>query len=120
AAMDLARPEAIAVADEAGTILRSFFASEAFREIQTADEVHREVPFVIALDREVWSGQLDVLYRRGERWIVADSRSDRQARRGRPRRQAQVYSRAAQRALGLATAPEFRLIYLRTGRTVML
>ena len=78
------------------------------------------MPFVITLDGEVWSGQIDVLYRRGEHWIVADYKSDRQERPERHRQQADVYKRAAQRALGLATAPEFRLVYLRTGRGVTL
>ena len=120
AEMDLAHPERVAAAGEAGTILRSFFASEVFREIQTADEVHREVPFVITLDGEVWSGQIDLLYRRGERWIVADYKSDRDERPERHRLQADVYTRAAQRALHLAAPPEFRLIYLRTGRAIRL
>ena len=116
AEMDLSRPEALAVVDEAGRILCGFFASEAFREIQSADEVHREVPFVATLDGEVWSGQIDVLYRSGERWIVADYKSDRDERPEHYRKQAEVYARAAQRALGLTTPPEFRLVYLRTGR----
>ena len=67
-----------------------------------------------------WSGQLDVLYRRGERWVVADYKSDRDERTERHRPQADVYTRAAQRALGLAAPPEFRLIYLRTGRAIRL
>jgi len=117
---DLACPQRVECTGEAGTILRSFLASDAFRAIQTADEVHREVPFVITLDGEVWSGQIDVLYRRGDHWIVADYKSDRQERPERHRQQADVYKRAAQRALGLATAPEFRLVYLRTGRGVTL
>jgi len=118
AEMDLACPERVECAGEAGTILTRFLASDVFREIQSADEVHREVPFVITLDGEVWSGQIDLLYRRGDRWIVADYKSDRQERPERHRLQAAVYTRAAQQALGLATAPEFRLIYLRTGRAV--
>ena len=117
---DLACPQRVECTGEAGTILRSFLASDAFRAIQTADEVHREVPFVITLDGEVWSGQIDVLYRRGEHWIVADYKSDREERPERHRLQADVYKRAAQRALGLAAAPEFRLVYLRTGRGVTL
>ena len=116
AEMDLSRPEALTLVDEAGGILRAFFATEAFREIQSADEVHREVPFVATLDGEVWSGQIDVLYRSGERWIVADYKSDRDERPQHYRKQAEVYARAAQRALGLTTPPEFRLVYVRTGR----
>jgi len=116
--MDLAHPERVVCTGEVGTILTSFLASEVFREIQTADEVHREVPFVITLDGEVWSGQIDLLYRRGERWVVADYKSDRNERPARHRLQADVYTRAAQRALGLTTPPEFRLVYLRTGRAV--
>jgi len=114
--VDLSAP-ACAEADEPlRAILDSFFRSEAFREIQRAERVHREVPFLIELDDGAWSGQIDVLYSLHGRWIVADYKSDLHEEPERYRTQARVYSRAAQRALKLAEPPEFQLIYLRTGR----
>ncbi len=118
ATVDL-RQAASAVADQSvRVILESFFKSEAFRDIQRAEAVHREVPFLIELDGVRWSGQIDVLYNLDGRWIVADYKSDRHEQPERYRTQARVYARAAQQALGLAEPPEFRLIYLRTGRVV--
>jgi len=118
AAMDLAHPEGHEAGGEVRAILEGFFASAAFAEIRAADEAHRELPFVIELDGEVWSGQIDVLYRLGGRWIVADYKSDREEHPARYRTQARVYTRAVQRLLGLPGPPEFRLLYLRTGRSV--
>lgn len=118
ARMDLAHPELVTTDADVRDILEMFFATEAFREIQQADRIEREVPFVIELGDGIWSGQVDVLYCRDGRWIVADYKSDRQEVPGRYRAQAHLYARAVQRALGLAARPEFRLIYLRTGRVV--
>jgi len=118
ATMDLGHPERVVLDDVVGGILVPFFHSEAFREIQRADRVERELPFVVALGDAVWSGRIDVVYRDGDRWIVADYKSDRAERPERYATQARVYAEAARRALGLAAAPEFRLIYLRSGRSV--
>jgi ATP-dependent helicase/nuclease subunit A len=117
ATLDLARP-AVDPTGPAADVVRGFVVSDAFREIASADEVYREVPFVIELDGEVWSGQLDVLYRTGARWIVADWKSDRAEHPGRYRLQARVYARAVQQLLRLDAPPEFRLVYLRSGRAV--
>jgi ATP-dependent helicase/nuclease subunit A len=118
ATVDL-RQAASAVADEAvRAILEPFFKSEAFRDIQRAEAVHREVPFLIEFDGARWSGQIDVLYNLDGRWIVADYKSDRHERPEHYHTQARIYARAAQQALKLAKPPEFRLIYLRTGRVV--
>lgn len=120
ARLDLARPDLGDADAEVRAILEPFVAGAAFADIRAADEVHREVPFVIELDGEVWSGQLDVLYRRGERWVVADYKSDREERPARHATQAEVYRRAVERLLGLAAPPEVRLLYLRSGRSVTL
>jgi ATP-dependent helicase/nuclease subunit A len=118
ATMDLAQPESM-VADRAvRAILEPFFMSAAFREIQRAERVYREVPFVVELDGEVWSGQIDVLYCLDGRWVVADYKSDREERPDRHRAQARLYARAAQKALALPRLPESRFIYLRTGHVV--
>lgn len=118
ATMDLAHPEAVAVDDSVGRILTSFFQSEPFREIQRAERIERELPFVITFGDTVWSGRIDVVYRYGGRWIVGDYKSDRSENAERYATQARVYAEAAKLALGLSAPPEFRLIYLRSGRAV--
>jgi ATP-dependent helicase/nuclease subunit A len=116
AEVDLGDPGCSGADESVRPILEAFFQTEAFREIQRAERVYREVPFLIEFDGESWSGQIDLLYRLEGRWIVADYKSDRREEPQRYRVQARVYAQAAQRALGLAEPPEFRLIYLRTGR----
>ncbi len=120
ARMDLASPDAVAMDGSVRDILAPFFSSAAFRELQRADRVCREVPFLIQLDDRTWSGQIDVLYRVDGTWVVADYKSDRREHPELYRTQAEVYAAAAKHALGLREPPEFRLIYLRTGRVVTL
>jgi ATP-dependent helicase/nuclease subunit A len=118
AAMDLAHPERLALDADVGQILEPFFRSEAFREIQRADRIERELPFVITLGGTVWSGRIDVLYRLGNRWVVGDYKSGRSEDGERYATQARVYAEAARLALGLAAPPEFRLIHLRSARAL--
>jgi ATP-dependent helicase/nuclease subunit A len=118
ARMDLGSPEAVVMDRPIRNVLAPFFASPAFRELQRADRLYRELPFLIHLDGCVWSGQIDVLYRVDGAWIVADFKSDRLEQPERYRTQAVVYAAAAQHALGLREPPEFRLIFLRTGRVI--
>jgi ATP-dependent exoDNAse (exonuclease V) beta subunit len=114
----MAHPERVALDDAVGSVLTPFFRTEAFREIQRAERIERELPFVITLDDVVWSGRIDVVYREAGRWIVADYKSDHAEHAARYATQARVYAEAAKRALGLTAAPEFRLIYLRSGRAM--
>ncbi|MHC4607329.1 MAG: UvrD-helicase domain-containing protein [Planctomycetota bacterium] len=112
AKIDLANPPR--VEGEAGKILNPFFKSDAFREIAAAEEVHREIPFLVELDGQVWSGQIDVLYRRDGAWVVADFKTDREKKPDRYLQQKKVYTAAVQRLFGLKDPPEFRLVYLRS------
>ena len=116
ATVDLAKPPE--VDGEAGRILNPFFRTDAFREIAGAERVEREIPFVVERQGEIWSGQIDVLFRTGGRWIVADYKSDREEDPGKYESQAQVYTEVAQRVLSLPEPPEFRMIYLRSGNVV--
>jgi ATP-dependent exoDNAse (exonuclease V) beta subunit len=116
--MDLGHPDLNAADPAVREILEPFCRSAAFREIRDAEEVERELPFVVGIDGTTWSGRIDLLYRRGDRWIVVDYKTDRLEDPERYRTQAGIYARAAQLALGLPAPPEFRLLYLRSGRAV--
>lgn len=116
ATIDLTDPKAEGD-DETAKILRTFFTTNAFREIQKSENVYREVPFIIKLEDKIWSGQIDVVYRMNGRWIVADYKSDREETPSNYQLQAEVYSKAIKVGLGLESLPEFRIIYLRTGNS---
>lgn len=103
---------------EVGNILIPFFKSKAFRSIQSASRLYREVPFVMEMEGAIWSGQIDVVYRGPKGWVVADYKTDREEHPERYASQKTVYTEAARRMLGLEMPPEFRLIYLRSGRSV--
>jgi ATP-dependent exoDNAse (exonuclease V) beta subunit len=117
ARMDFQAPELTAMEDAVRDVLAPFFRTAAFAELQRAEVCHRELPFLIELDGFPWSGQIDVVYRLAGAWIVADYKSDRVEQPARYATQALVYASAAQRALALPRLPEFRVIYLRSGRT---
>jgi ATP-dependent helicase/nuclease subunit A len=114
AQIDLANPGRIE--GDAGSLVNPFLASEAFREIATADEVHREVDFVARIEGEVWSGRIDVLYRRGSRWTVVDYKTGRRKGRSAFETQERIYRIAVQRALGLDSPPRFRIVHLAPAR----
>lgn len=105
-------------------ILRRFLASDSFRVIASAEEVHREVPFLVELDGRPWSGQVDVLYRRDGAWHVSDYKTDHaegvalETFARKYETQKDVYSRAVQSSLGLPQPPRFSVVFLRHARAV--
>ncbi len=118
ASLDLAHPDIGALAPDVRAVLEPLFRSAAFLELRGAERVIRELPFIICIDGQTWSGQIDVLYRTAGMWVVADYKTDRHEDPGRYGGQGRIYAAAAQRFLGLAEPPAFRLLYLRSGRMV--
>jgi ATP-dependent helicase/nuclease subunit A len=118
ATLDLARPDIGALATDVRNVLEPFLRSAVFRELRGAERIVRELPFIVCIEGQTWSGQIDVLYRSAGMWVVADYKTDRHEAPGRYRGPARIYAAAAQRFLRLAEPPPFRLIYLRSGRMV--
>ena len=57
---------------------RSFAESEPYQRSLT-DEAYRELPIICSLDGTAVDGVIDVLYRDGETWVIADYKTDRAA-----------------------------------------
>ena len=105
-------------------IFREFLSSEPYARLQRATVLGREVPFVMhAGEGQIMEGVIDLIYRLdGQTW-VADYKTDDvaaedlQAVSSRYRPQAEIYSQAVARALGLPSL-SFQFIFLRPGVTV--
>ncbi len=99
---------------EAEKILQGFVASAAAKELGGVEILGREVPFVFGEDGTVVRGVMDLVYRQGDRVIVADYKTeagDVHRLEEKYRRQGQDYCAAIQRAWGIQA--EFRLIGVR-------
>lgn len=56
--------------------VESLRATDAFARILDADEVMREVPVIAEIDGVAVDGVIDVLYKDGEDWVIADYKTD--------------------------------------------
>jgi ATP-dependent helicase/nuclease subunit A len=114
------------VAEELAGIFNVFLASDAYRILQRATILGREVPFVMPWgDGQIMEGVLDLIYRLDERIWIVDYKTDRiseaelESRAAHYRPQATVYTTAVTQALGEPVAG-FQLIFLRLGAAVEL
>ncbi|MBU6391932.1 MAG: UvrD-helicase domain-containing protein [Planctomycetes bacterium] len=108
---------------EAVKILSVFLDSEAYRELQDAEILGREEPILLRWNGQVMRGAIDVLYKIGSRIIIADYKTDRvkttnlAAQAEKYRCQKEIYVEAVKRCLKIDN-PEFRLIFLRAGKSI--
>jgi len=111
--------------DEAEAILESFLRSEAASELGRSEILARELPFVCpSQDGRVMHGYIDLLYRDPKGRLVVGDYKTRDPKPGEEaetaRRefgpQGSAYADAIEHALG--ETPEFRVIFLRAGKTV--
>ncbi|MCF6155120.1 MAG: hypothetical protein E3K36_07685 [Candidatus Brocadia sp.] len=106
-------------------ILSGFISSEAYNELQGAQILGREVPILLNWDGQIMRGIIDILYKIGDRIIIADYKTDHvtitdlPVRAERYRHQKEVYIEAVKRCLKIVN-PEFKLIFLRLGKAVAL
>jgi len=103
--------------NEAVKILDVFVASKAVKALAKADILGRETPFAYAEGGTVVRGAADLIYREGDKLIVADFKSEKvdeksaAAVRARYAEQGRAYCEAVKRAWG--ETPEFRVLFLR-------
>jgi len=111
------------VEDEVRTLWATFTISPAYRELQCAHILGREMPFILPWDQQIMEGVIDVLYELNGKLYVADYKTDhvRADELDRVREnyqdQAEIYTEAVKRSLGREVAG-FRLVLLRLGRMV--
>ena len=104
-------------------ILSDFIDSEAYKELQNAQILGREIPILLKWNGQIMRGTIDILYKTDNRLIVADYKtdhvkpSDLQARAEKYQRQKEVYIEAVKRCLNIDN-PEFKLIFIRVGKAV--
>jgi ATP-dependent helicase/nuclease subunit A len=104
-------------------IFDSFFSSEAYRELKSAEILGREIPLLIPWDGRIMEGVIDLLYEKDGRLFLADYKTDRvepnelAEAASRYHHQVEIYSEAARRVLKKDIAG-FKLIFLRLGAAV--
>jgi ATP-dependent helicase/nuclease subunit A len=106
------------VRQEAQSILEHFLKSEAAEELGRSEILARELPFVCpSQDGRVMHGYIDVLYRDPKgRLVVGDYKTAAGADPSPYRAQGDAYADAVEHALG--ETPDFRIIFLRAGKTI--
>jgi ATP-dependent helicase/nuclease subunit A len=115
-------PELMAdVTEDLTAVLERFLSSEPYKRLQRATVLGREVPFAMPLgEGQMMEGVIDLIYRLDGRIWIADYKTDdvaaedAPARADRYRSQAEMYSRAVERALGLSSL-SFQFVFLRPG-----
>ncbi|HTF56212.1 MAG TPA: UvrD-helicase domain-containing protein [Planctomycetota bacterium] len=112
-----ARELGIEDASEARKILAAFVKSAAFKTLAGAEIVARELPFFLKVDGTILQGAIDLVARIDGRLTVIDYKSDREEHPEKYAEQKRWYLEAVKRILG-EKKPEFKLLYLRSGRLV--
>jgi ATP-dependent helicase/nuclease subunit A len=109
------------VTEDLTVVFERFLSSEPYKKLQRATVLGREVPFAMPLDEgQLMEGVIDLIYRLDGRVWIADYKTDdvaaedARARADRYRPQAEMYSRAVERSLGLSSL-SFQFIFLRPG-----
>jgi ATP-dependent exoDNAse (exonuclease V) beta subunit len=122
--VEVAEDEGVEVADlarDSREIVETFLDSGLASLLKRVEILGREVPVLLAgADGGVSSGKIDLLYRDTDgQIVVADYKTDRDTDEARLLesygRQLDIYARAVQTALGLASAPRTEIWALRSG-----
>jgi ATP-dependent helicase/nuclease subunit A len=118
-------PDTELIKAEVIKILSDFIGSEAYKELQNAHILGREIPILLKWDGQIMRGTIDILYKTDNRFIIADYKtdyvkpSDLPARAKKYQQQKEIYTEAAKRCLTIEN-PEFKLIFLRLGKAVFI
>lgn len=105
-------------------ILSGFIGSEAYKELQAAQILGREVPILLNWDNQIMRGTIDILYKIGDHIVIADYKTDHvtmvdlPVRAEKYRYQKEVYVEAVKSCLKIDN-PEFKLIFLRLGKAYL-
>ena len=116
--------DVIFIKGEVVKILSGFLDSEAYQELQGAEILGREMPILLNWNGQIMRGIIDVLYRTDKGVIVSDYKTDQvkiedvTAKAAKYRHQKEVYTEAVRRCLKISD-PEFKLIFLRLGKGVV-
>ncbi len=133
---DIAAAERII--SESRDIMLNFFQTECFKMLQKIDITGKEIPFLMPLQNETETrssfhdptachGIIDLLYKKKDRYFIADYKTDKisgpgnlESLKQKYAYQKKYYAQAVKNALSLPYSPVFQLIFLRTGDIVEL
>ncbi len=105
----LSETEALKVAPE----VERFVETPEYREMESADEVYRELPFVLREGRYEINGRIDCVYRKNNRIIIVDFKwSDYRGERY--NRQLEIYKKAFEKHSSDMNI-ETRILYMKKG-----
>ncbi|MBF8276822.1 MAG: hypothetical protein HW406_220 [Candidatus Brocadiaceae bacterium] len=116
--------DAAFIKGEVEKILSNFFNSEAYLELQGVEILGREMPILLNWNGQSMRGIIDIIYRADKGIIVADYKTDQvktediTAKAAKYRYQKEVYTEAVRRCLNINN-PEFKLIFLRLGKAIL-
>ena len=103
--------------------LEPFLRSDLRKELTSFEVLGRELPFLLEIDGQRWSGTIDLVYRRADgRIVVADYKTDREVPTEAPegyRQQLRIYGRAIERAFPDEENPVLELLYVREGKRIV-
>jgi ATP-dependent helicase/nuclease subunit A len=104
-------------------ILSVFIDSEAYKELQGAQILGREIPILLRWNGQIMRGTIDIIYKVNNRLIIADYKTEHikinelPAKTAKYNSQKEVYIEAVKRGLNIDN-PEFKLIFLRLGKVM--
>jgi ATP-dependent helicase/nuclease subunit A len=84
-----------------------------------AAEIYRELPFSYPAQNGWMTGEIDLLFREDDHWILVDYKTDKQPEPERYRQQLQAYVDALHAVAGIRVA-EVYLLFLETNEAVKL
>lgn len=106
-------------------ILSAFIGSEAYKELQAAQILGREVPILLNWCGQIMRGVIDIIYKKDGRIIIADYKTDHVSitdlpvMAGKYLYQKEIYIDAVKRSRHVNNQ-EFKLIFLRLGKAISL
>jgi ATP-dependent exoDNAse (exonuclease V) beta subunit len=109
----LERGDASGLTGKAKEMVERALQSVLWRRVEKADEVHRELPFVV----DGMEGKIDLLFREGTRWTLVDYKTDTRVEPTKYREQMAAYCDALRQVAGVAVA-EVLLFYVATNEIV--
>ncbi|OOP56134.1 MAG: hypothetical protein AYP45_10790, partial [Candidatus Brocadia carolinensis] len=72
----LQNQDAECIKGEVVKMFSGFIGSEAYKELQAAQILGREVPILLNWDGQIMRGMMDILYKIGDHLIIADYKTD--------------------------------------------
>ena len=88
--------------------------SELFAQVRQAEQVYRELPFMVVTKDGLMEGKIDLLFCEKGKWVLVDYKTDAHVDTERYAEQLRAYESALKQVAGIARAEKL-LFFLATG-----